>query len=219
MKSLSASLVSAALLIAAVSAQDQNFTINTPNPPTQCVPVQLTWQGGDPPYFLAIIPGGQPQAPALQQYPGLTGTTFTWSVNISAGQSVGFEVTDSQGHIAQSAPVTIQSSPDSSCLNGQSGGSSAASGTGATSAASGSAATSATAPASSATGATTPASGTGSAGATSHPASSGAATSSHASSSAAASATGAAGSNGGLVNVASMGAVGVLSAVAALLLA
>ncbi|KAI0367743.1 hypothetical protein BV20DRAFT_535860 [Pilatotrama ljubarskyi] len=88
MKSLSASLVSVALLVAAVSAQ---FQINTPNPPSQCVPVQITWTGGTPPYFL--------------------GPPFTWQTNISSGQSVFFQVTDNTGSVAQSAPVTIQSSP------------------------------------------------------------------------------------------------------------
>ncbi|KAI0359883.1 hypothetical protein OH77DRAFT_1517471 [Trametes cingulata] len=195
MKSLSASLVSVALLVAAVSAQ---FQINTPNPPTQCVPVQITWSGGNPPYFL--------------QYPNLQGTSFTWQTNISAGQEVGFTLTDSSGSVAQSAPVIIQSGPITSCLNGQSSGSSAA-GESTTSAASG-ASTTATSPAA-----------TGTSAATTGGSSAGGSTSSHTgtstgtSASSSPSATGGAGTNGALSNVASMGVVGVLGAVAAALLA
>ncbi|KAI0671720.1 hypothetical protein C8Q78DRAFT_991290 [Trametes maxima] len=213
MKSLSTSIVSAALLVAAVSAQD--FQINTPNPPTQCIPVQLTWTGGQAPFFLAIKPGGQPSASALQQYSGLTTNSFTWSTNITAGTSIGFTLTDSAGNQAQSAAVTIQSGPDNSCLNGAA--TSAASGTeSATSAAS-----SATTPAGS--GSTTAAGSTsGAASGTSAGTHSSAGSTSRGSStgtSASASATATGGNNGAFSNVASVGIVGVLSAVAAVLLA
>ena len=57
----------------------------------------------------SITPGGQPGAAALQQYAGLTGTSFTWSTNITAGTSIGLTLTDSTGQTVQSAPVTIQS--------------------------------------------------------------------------------------------------------------
>ncbi|KAI0649132.1 hypothetical protein C8Q79DRAFT_1041602 [Trametes meyenii] len=217
MKSLSTSIVSAALLVAAVSAQD--FQINTPNPPTQCVPVQLSWTGGQAPFFLALIavcsikPGGQPSASALQQYSGLTTNSFTWSTNITAGTSIGFTLTDSAGNQAQSAAVTIQSGPDSSCLNGAA--TSAASGTDSAT----SAASSATSPAGSTTAA---GSTTGATSATSAASHSSAGSTSHGSStgtSASASASATGGNNGAFSNVASVGIVGVLSAVAAVLLA
>ncbi|OJT11478.1 hypothetical protein TRAPUB_12030 [Trametes pubescens] len=195
MKSLSTSLVSVALFVAAASAQ---ITLNTP-----------------------INPGNQPGAAALQQYTGLTASPFTWSTNITAGTSVSFALTDSTGGTGQTAPVTIQSGPDNSCLTGESTGTSAASGSSTDTAAA------------SSTTATTPAT---SAGATSGAATSGAATSGTAtsagstsaasrstsgsatgSSSASASATG--GSNGAIGSAASVGVVGVLSALAAALLA
>ncbi|KAI0325539.1 hypothetical protein GY45DRAFT_1340053 [Cubamyces sp. BRFM 1775] len=214
MKSFSASLVSAVLLAAAVSAQDSSFQILTPNPPTQCVPVQIKWNGGTPPFFLSIFPGDQPQAPSLEQFPNLQSSPFTWNTNIAAGQSVGFQVTDNTGAVAQSGSVIIQPGPDT-CLNGT-----ASSG-------SGSATGSATAPGntatSGATGATTAATGatTGTGSATtggSHSSSSGA-SGTGTSSSAGSTATGGSGTNAGFVNGASMGVVGVLSAVAAALLA
>ncbi|KAI0775221.1 hypothetical protein BD413DRAFT_296530 [Trametes elegans] len=235
------SVVALALFAAAVSAQD--FQINTPNPPTQCVPVQITWSNGQPPFFLvsfacdasvktpnetghcssnfSIKPGGQPTAAALQQYTGLTGNSFTWSSNITAGTSVGFTLTDAQGNVAQSAAVTIQDGPDSSCLNGGSassttvaGGTTSGTDTGATTSTAPAASTTstgaATTGASSTTGASTGASTGGS---------SRSSTGTASGSSSSASATGGSGNNGAMSNAASVGLVGVLGAVAAALLA
>ncbi|TBU26217.1 hypothetical protein BD311DRAFT_779796 [Dichomitus squalens] len=198
MKSVSTAVAAAALLVAGVSAQ---FQINTPNPPTH------------------ITPGGQPGAAALQQYPGLTGTSFTWPTNITSGTSIGFTLTDSTGATAQSAPVTINPGPDSSCLNG---GSASSSASGATSGAS----TSATAPVTSASGATSASATTSGAATTagsSKPASgttsgSASGTASHASSSSSSTATAGAG-NGALSNIASAGLVGIVGAIAAAILA
>ncbi|KAI0749306.1 hypothetical protein C8Q80DRAFT_1161231 [Daedaleopsis nitida] len=213
MKSLSASIITAALLVVGVSAQD--FTINTPNPPTQCVPTQFHWTGGTCELFLYsentqnISPGGVPGATAFQQYTGLTGTSFTWSTNLTAGTSFGLTLTDANGQVAQSAPVSVQSGPDSSCLNGQA---SASTGDSTTAASTGTTAAATTSPA---TGATTSA-GTGT---TSKAAGSTSGTSTGTSSSSGSTATGGAGGNGAFSNTVSVGLVGVLSAVAAALLA
>ncbi|KAI0719270.1 hypothetical protein C8T65DRAFT_693277 [Cerioporus squamosus] len=232
MKSLSASLVTVALFAAGAAAQ--TFQINTPNPPTQCVPTQFTWSGGTPqmceadvqfpssaPYFLALTPsssinpGGQTGAAALQQYSGLTGTSFTWSSNISAGTSIGLSLTDSTGATALSAPVTILSGPDSSCLNG--GASTGAGSTGASTSAAGT-----TAAGTSAAGTTSAA---GSSGTATTPTGSGttskaSGTNSGSGTSSTASATGgSSGSNGAMSNAASAGVVGIIGAVAAALLA
>ncbi|OSD06555.1 hypothetical protein PYCCODRAFT_945619 [Trametes coccinea BRFM310] len=214
MKSFAA-LASAALLAVAVSAQQ--FTINTPNPPTVCVPVQLTWSGGTRIPLLPgnIFPGGHPEEQALQQYPNLEGTSFTWSTNITAGTLVGFQLTDHNGQIAQSSSVQIMSGPDTSCLTGGSSASSSAGSTGTTSAAAGTSTGTATAPA----GSSTSAAGGSSAGSSAGSGTSHAASGTSASTSASASATGGSSNNGGFVNAASIGAVGVLSAVAALVLA
>ncbi|PIL35599.1 hypothetical protein GSI_02327 [Ganoderma sinense ZZ0214-1] len=208
MQSLSTCLVAAALLVAAVNAQ---FQINTPASITQCVPVQFSWTGGEQPYFLACVinPGGVTGAAALQQYTGLTGTSFTWSANISEGTSIGLQLTDSTGAIAQSAPVTIQSGPSNSCLTGETSAASGASTTaagGTTSAAN--SGTSTTAPA--ASGSATKAATSGSASASGSKTSGSAASASTSASS---------GSNSALSNVASAGVVGLVGALAAALLA
>ncbi|EIW57532.1 uncharacterized protein TRAVEDRAFT_29596 [Trametes versicolor FP-101664 SS1] len=217
MKSLSTSLVSVALFVAATSAQ---LTLNTPNPPTQCVPVQITWTGGTGPFFLVsqicgyINPANQPGATALQQYPNLQSSPFTWSTNITANTAIGFTITDSTGAQGQTAPVTIQSGPDSSCLNGGSASSSAAGGsstdsTGATSTAASTGATSTGATSGAATSGTATSAGSTSSGSKS-------ASGSSTSSSTAAAATG---SNGASGSAASVGVVGVLGALAAAFLA
>ncbi|KAI0787709.1 hypothetical protein C8Q74DRAFT_1315534 [Fomes fomentarius] len=207
MKSFSASLVSAALLVAGVAAQD--FQINTPNPPTQCVPSRFTWSGGQG----TIAPGGVPGATAFQQYTGVTGTAFTWSTNISAGTSIGLTLTDSNGAVAQSAPVTIQAGPDSSCLNGsasQSGGSTPTTAGGSTGTTTGAAATTS---AGTATGTTAGSSGTSGSTKPSGSSASGSATTSTTPTG------GATGDNGAFSNVASMGVVGLFGAAAAFVLA
>ncbi|CDO75559.1 hypothetical protein BN946_scf184883.g21 [Trametes cinnabarina] len=197
MKSFTA-LISTALLAVAVAAQQ--FTLNTPIPPT------------------VIFPGGHPDQPALQQYPGLTGNSFTWRTNITAGTLVGFQLTDSNGAVAQTSSVQIQSGPDTSCLNG--GGDSSAAGsstTGSASAPAGSSTGTATAPGGTSTSAVT--TGGSSAGSSATTGTSRAPSGTSSSSSSSASATGGSSNNGGFVNAASIGAVGVLSAVAALVLA
>ncbi|KAL7279185.1 hypothetical protein ACG7TL_007025 [Trametes sanguinea] len=229
MKSFAA-LASAALLAVAVSAQQ--FTINTPY-----VPISLPAAPSPPHLFSAtlppsvfpfsspgpaeppptscIFPGGHPEEQALQQYPNLEGTSFTWSTNITAGTLVGFQLTDHNGQIAQSSSVQIMSGPDTSCLTGGSSASSSAGSTGTTSAAAGTSTGTATAPA----GSSTSAAGGSSAGSSAGSGTSHAASGTSASTSASASATGGSSNNGGFVNAASIGAVGVLSAVAALVLA
>ncbi|KAJ8469808.1 hypothetical protein ONZ51_g8742 [Trametes cubensis] len=233
MKSFSASLVSAVLLAAAVSAQDPSFQILTPYafselPLTAFPDPSLRAVTRPPsaspsrssgtavlPLSSCIFPGDQPQAPSLEQFPNLQSSPFTWKTDIPAGQSVGFQVTDNTGAIAQSGSVIIQPGP-SDCLNGTaSSGSATSTGTG-TAATTG--ATGATTGASGTTGAAT---GTGTGTATtggSHSSTTGA-SGTGTSSSAGTTATGGSGTNGGFINSASMGVVGVLSAVAAALLA
>ncbi|KAJ1307767.1 hypothetical protein OPQ81_001854 [Rhizoctonia solani] len=101
-------------LVAAVAAQ--SLTINTPASVVQCQPAQITWTATNTPVFVSIIPGGQPGAAALQDFGQQTGSSLTWTVNIAAGTSITFQLRDSTGAVAYSAPTTIQSSSDSSCL-------------------------------------------------------------------------------------------------------
>ncbi|KAF5352300.1 hypothetical protein D9758_011925 [Tetrapyrgos nigripes] len=55
-----------------------------------------------------VVPGSQSGATPLEDLGQQEGTSFTWNVDIDAGTSVGLELRDSTGALAQSAPVTIQ---------------------------------------------------------------------------------------------------------------
>ncbi|KAH9945451.1 uncharacterized protein BXZ73DRAFT_73597 [Epithele typhae] len=202
MKSFSAPLVALALCVAGASAQ--SFLINTPvPPPVQCVTSQLSWTGGEAPFFLQIVPGGIPGAAALQQYSNLQASPFTWTTNISAGTSLGLSLTDHSGATVQSGTFQIASGPDSSCLNGQ------AASTDTSQAATGTTGTTA--------GTTTGTPGSGTTSTTSG--GSQTSTKSSSSSSSSSSATGASNNSAAFANSASVGLVGVLGAVAAALLA
>ncbi|KAJ3507014.1 hypothetical protein NLJ89_g6537 [Agrocybe chaxingu] len=132
MKSVFAPL--AAVLLAATSAVAQQLTVNTPLSVVVCQPLLITWTGGTPPYFLvrrnadfvigstltspSLLPGNEPSANAILDFGTLTTTQLSWNVNITAGTSLGLTLRDSTGAISQSAPFTVQSGSDTSCLNG-----------------------------------------------------------------------------------------------------
>ncbi|KAK7690852.1 hypothetical protein QCA50_005954 [Cerrena zonata] len=205
MKSASALLFSVALATAALA---QDLRIETPIGPVVCQPILLTWSGGTPPYFL-------PSAQPLEQFTNLQGTTFSWTVNQPAGTSLGLTLRDSTGATGQSAPFTINSGPDTSCLNATSSAGASSTSAGSSSAPLSSASStapgsSASTPASSAP-ATTPS-------ATSTGTSSVSRTSTATSSSASASATGGA-QNNGAENIAISGLTGLVAAFVAAIIA
>lgn len=121
------------LALAAV-ALAQELRVNSPASLIQCQPALLTWTGGQSPYFVAAIPGGQPSAAALKDFGQQTGTQLTWNVDLPAGTSVTIKITDASGAVNYNSAVTIQEGSSSSCLNG--GGASGSASAAATSAAS-----------------------------------------------------------------------------------
>ncbi|EIN04805.1 hypothetical protein PUNSTDRAFT_92211 [Punctularia strigosozonata HHB-11173 SS5] len=143
---------SAVVALVALIPSVLGLTINTPTSVVQCQPIQLTWSDGTAPYFLSLLPGGQPSATPLESFDSTTSTSFTWTVNLPSGTSVTAQIKDSTGTIAYSDIFTIQSGSDSSCLTSSgvagatSGGSSATtSGAAATTTGTGSSGASATA--------------------------------------------------------------------------
>ncbi|KAI0768046.1 hypothetical protein BD413DRAFT_614715 [Trametes elegans] len=111
-----ASVVTLVALSPAVLGQGPK--INTLTNPTTCEPVQFTWEGGAPPYYLSLVPGGQPAAAAIKQFPAQSGTSMTWKVDLPAGTTFSSSLRDSSGEQAFSDIQTVQSGPDTSCLNG-----------------------------------------------------------------------------------------------------
>ncbi|ORY34067.1 hypothetical protein BCR39DRAFT_463001 [Naematelia encephala] len=84
------------------------LTVSSPASLTQCQPAALSWSDGTAPYYVDILPGGQPSATALENLGEQSGTSYTWTVNIAAGTSITVRVTDSTGVINYSSAVTIR---------------------------------------------------------------------------------------------------------------
>ncbi|KDQ24653.1 hypothetical protein PLEOSDRAFT_1067469 [Pleurotus ostreatus PC15] len=140
----------AAIALLSVVPGILGLMINTPVGVVQCQPILLNWQDGQTPYFLSIIPGGQPNAAALEQFPSTDATSFTWTPK-EAG-SVTIQLRDSTGTTAYTDIVNISGST-TPCASGSS---SVAGSTGAATGAPGS-----STPATSAPAATSPQSSSG----------------------------------------------------------
>ncbi|KAI5982684.1 hypothetical protein EDC04DRAFT_2874336 [Pisolithus marmoratus] len=123
-----------ATLVAAVPAVLAQLTINTP----PNVPTQLTWSGGQAPYYLSLVPGGQPTATPIEQFPNQNGTSYTWMVDLQAGTTFNIALKDSTGLTAYSDIITVQAGSSTSCVNTSIQGGSPTSGGTAASATSGS---------------------------------------------------------------------------------
>ncbi|KWU42898.1 hypothetical protein RHOSPDRAFT_20390 [Rhodotorula sp. JG-1b] len=140
------SITAAVLALAtAVSAQ----TINTPTALYTCEPYQIVWSGGAPPYYLRVLEGGTTSNVIETLVSAQDVTSYTWNVNVAAGQSVTLGLTDSTGTSAYAAQVTVQEGSSTSCVGQAASGSASAAPTGSSS----SAASSASSGASSASGA------------------------------------------------------------------
>ncbi|EGG01164.1 uncharacterized protein MELLADRAFT_92673 [Melampsora larici-populina 98AG31] len=106
------SLTSFFILALAISgAVSQAVMVNTPTSVVQCLPVQLSWSGGQPPYFISLIPGGQTTAIPLEDLGQQTGTSFTWKVDLPAKTAVNLQIRDSVGVLNYSDQFTIQDPP------------------------------------------------------------------------------------------------------------
>jgi len=119
MKNAAAVFVALAVASSAVAQGSAPFMINTPTPPPiECVPTQITWtSGGAPPFFL-IISEPDANGPPTQQYPNLSGNSFTWLTNITAGTSIGFTLRDNNGVSEQTSSVIVQQGTSTSCIGG-----------------------------------------------------------------------------------------------------
>ncbi|PCH42419.1 hypothetical protein WOLCODRAFT_152448 [Wolfiporia cocos MD-104 SS10] len=230
--------------VAALVAGVASLTIDTPSDVSECVPTQFTWSGGVAPYYLgrlsltqqyaialeflqSIEPGSDPSGTPLQQYGPLSGTSLTWSTNITANTQVSLTIKDSTGATDQSAPFEIGTG-STSCLSASAGSSSTAAGTSSSSAAASSSASSTSsasdsssgsstsaASSSASSGASTSASGSSSAATSTSPSGSSSATSSSAS----ATNTASGNTSGAMANAASLAVAGIVGAGLAAILA
>ncbi|KAI9512046.1 hypothetical protein F5148DRAFT_123394 [Russula earlei] len=100
-------------ILIAFSSLASALTVNTPMAAVVC-------HGSPPPFFLSLIPGGRPTDGALKQFPPQQGTSYTWdNVSLAVGTSFTAALKDAKGQQAYSAPVTVQSGSDTSCVNDQ----------------------------------------------------------------------------------------------------
>jgi len=65
------------------------FIVFTPAALVTCQPALISWTGGQAPYYLEVLPGGQVGAAALESFPTVTGHSFVWlEVDIPAETSM-----------------------------------------------------------------------------------------------------------------------------------
>ncbi|KAI0090167.1 hypothetical protein BDY19DRAFT_756569 [Irpex rosettiformis] len=116
MKSVTALVVVAC---AAPAILAQQMMVNSLADVVQCQPAQITWQGGVPPYYLSLIPAGQPLAPPLKQFDQQNGNSVTWTVDLPANTAFTTELKDSTGAVVYSGEQTImEGSSGGSCASG-----------------------------------------------------------------------------------------------------
>ena len=96
------------------------FTLNTPLSLTQCIPVNISWTGGTPPFSLrANFKIGNSTFQFLPEFLGteIFGTQFTWNTNVPSGMSVFFEVIDALSvHTVATNPIFVGEPSGPLCL-------------------------------------------------------------------------------------------------------
>ncbi|KIM39814.1 hypothetical protein M413DRAFT_446740 [Hebeloma cylindrosporum] len=105
-----------ALIASLASSAYAQFTINSLLNVVVCQPSLITWVGGTAPYFLSILPAGQPSANALVDFGQVSGTSVTWLANLGVGTSAFLNLRDSTGALAQSGTFTVLAGSNSSCV-------------------------------------------------------------------------------------------------------
>lgn len=94
--------------IASVAAQGA-LTVDTPAGVLFCLPFQITFHGGTPPYILNLQRGGDPSAPAVEVLSSsIAASPLTWFVTQPVGSAFFVRIQDSTGARAESGTFTIQ---------------------------------------------------------------------------------------------------------------
>ncbi|PWN36241.1 uncharacterized protein FA14DRAFT_161049 [Meira miltonrushii] len=113
---LSSILLAGTAMAGVVFAQGSKPNVNTPNPLIQCQNYQITFSGGTPPYSLYATKEGVYGDILSQIGSNISGTSYTWKVNLAAGTQINLFITDASGQQNTSGGATILGSNDSSCL-------------------------------------------------------------------------------------------------------
>ncbi|KZT55234.1 hypothetical protein CALCODRAFT_518847 [Calocera cornea HHB12733] len=99
-----------------LSLAQSSLLVLTPAAVVTCQDTLLAWGGGQAPFYVSIIPGGQVSAQPIESFPATSASNIDWLVNLAAGTSISIQVTDAAGWIAYSSPVTVQAGTSTSCL-------------------------------------------------------------------------------------------------------
>ncbi|KAK4047903.1 hypothetical protein OIV83_005085 [Microbotryomycetes sp. JL201] len=89
--------------------------IDSPPSIVACLPTRLTFGGGVPPYYISVVPAGQPAAEPIAVLPPQTGTSYSWPADVAPGSDVTFVIRDSEGVINYSSPIPVQDGPVEAC--------------------------------------------------------------------------------------------------------
>ncbi|KAH9940988.1 hypothetical protein B0H21DRAFT_871247 [Amylocystis lapponica] len=100
-------LIATAIVLAGLVPFSYQFTVNSPASVTECEPTMLSWNGGVPPYYPALIPPGQPGGQAIKQFPETNSTSLTWRVDLPAGTGFSISLTDSTGQTVYSSTENV----------------------------------------------------------------------------------------------------------------
>ncbi|GAA5836290.1 hypothetical protein JCM5353_005979 [Sporobolomyces roseus] len=134
--------LSAVALIALVASLVSGQQINTPTTGLfTCEPYLITFSGGQAPYIIRANQGSSSSQVLETIASDVTGTSYTWNVNLAAGTPVTLALSDASGQTVFADAVTVQAGSSTSCV-GQSASSAAASSTSSGAAASASSAAS-----------------------------------------------------------------------------
>ena len=93
------------------------LVLNRPSSLTECVPTNITWTGGTPPYSFQVGLGASSET--IRQFDGIFDTHFVWNTDVAAGTLVSIHLVDEQT-IVQSTlnPIAVSAGPDATCVHG-----------------------------------------------------------------------------------------------------
>ena len=106
-------ILATGIVAAGMAAAQEAFTVNTPAALIQCRPYQITWTGGQAPFFPRVTAAGQ-VSQTLQVLGQVNAQQVLWTVNQPVGTMVTISVLDSAGQVANSgmSPAIIEGSSE-----------------------------------------------------------------------------------------------------------
>ncbi|KAM5531978.1 hypothetical protein V8D89_014378 [Ganoderma adspersum] len=93
------------------------LVLHPPSSLTECVPANISWTGGMPPYSLQINLGAPGEM--VQQFDDIFATNFVWSTDVAAGTQVSFQIVDEQTNVLRlesMSVIVVGAGPDTACV-------------------------------------------------------------------------------------------------------